>query len=296
MIDRTDAVLAAIDGALMDPELPDGMRWSPEPETAEDPQAMPYDGELVPTPPQRYERHSDAEGTGQGVSRPLPPGGSMLLAQLRAEHVRLRQERARLIADGIPPEALTPPLDPDAWRPVGTLTPESTTALGDSIREAMRAALHRRAERIQADARAAPPRVSVHYNPRVAAPVPADMPVPVDGLLVVEEHGGGLITVRHPTNEEVSQVITDAWQAVVETFTPLVESMRDAFRGFTDALCRAGVAPTGPPTTPEARRSLGLPPLSPADVRTAALEARRHRNTGPAPLGPERSPRPRTHR
>jgi hypothetical protein len=70
----------------------------------------------------------------------------------------------------------------------------------------------------------------------------------------------------------------------------------EAFRQIGEAFRAAGIPTTGPPTTLEARRSLGLPPLSPADQRQAALDARRHRHTGPAPLAPERSRRPRTHR
>lgn len=49
-----DAVLASIDGALADAEFPDAMRWSPEPETVDD-APVPYDGDLVWQPPQRYE-------------------------------------------------------------------------------------------------------------------------------------------------------------------------------------------------------------------------------------------------
>lgn len=54
MSDRTGHVLAAIDGALADAELPDAMRWSPDPAKAAAPH--PYDGSHVPLPPQRYER------------------------------------------------------------------------------------------------------------------------------------------------------------------------------------------------------------------------------------------------
>lgn len=55
MSDRTDHVLAAIDGALADDELRDGMRWSPEPAEVTDAYPMPYDGTFVPIPPQHYE-------------------------------------------------------------------------------------------------------------------------------------------------------------------------------------------------------------------------------------------------
>lgn len=51
-----DAVLASIDGALADDELPDAMRWSPEPGTVEqDPRLLRFDGSIVPQPPQEYE-------------------------------------------------------------------------------------------------------------------------------------------------------------------------------------------------------------------------------------------------
>lgn len=51
-----DDVLAAIDGALADPEIPDGMRWSPDPAAVPgDPWADRFDGDVVPQPAQRYE-------------------------------------------------------------------------------------------------------------------------------------------------------------------------------------------------------------------------------------------------
>lgn len=56
----TDDVLAAIDGALADLDIPGGMRWSPDPAQVSDAPA-PFDGELVWQPPQRYE-----------LSEPLP--------------------------------------------------------------------------------------------------------------------------------------------------------------------------------------------------------------------------------
>jgi hypothetical protein len=59
MRDHTDAVLAAIDGALADEALPDGMRWSPEPEKVTDAAVNLYDGECVPIPPQAYEQPED---------------------------------------------------------------------------------------------------------------------------------------------------------------------------------------------------------------------------------------------
>lgn len=58
MTDRTDAVLASIDGALADALLPDGMRWHPDPAQA-------------PTP-------------GPGLVRIVPPPGQPTGDQLRA--------------------------------------------------------------------------------------------------------------------------------------------------------------------------------------------------------------------
>jgi hypothetical protein len=312
MNDRTDAILASIDGALADEGLRDGMRWSPEPEKVID-APEPFDGSLVWQPPQSYEDAgtslsgslSDAEPP-HDLAQYLPQisvrrGGVQYRRFTDPEPAELLSERARLISEGVPASALVRPLDPDAWRPVGTLTPESTADLHRSISDAVNADLAARADRIASDARAMIPRISDHVPP-LALDHNAHTSLlrgrgryDEAGLLIVEEHTSGLTTVRRATPEEVGQFVNDAWQVVVEGFTPLFEQIRDAFRAFTDTLRRAGVAPTGPPTTPEARRSLGLPPLSPADARTAALMARRHRNTGPAPLGPERSPRPRTH-
>jgi hypothetical protein len=247
--DRTDAILASIDGALMDPEIPDGMRWSPAPERVCDPDAVPYDGAIVPIPHQTYEPgswgppadrrpQSHAQGTGQGVSRSLPPGGSMLLGQLRADHARLSEERAHLIAEGVPASALVQPLDPDV--------------------------------RVMA------PRVSDHTPRRGEG-----------GLLIVEEYASGLISVRRASPEETAEVVRQTWAHLVEAFRPMVEQVGEAFRSMGDTLRSAGLA-----TEQRVRRDLDTE----EGRRAAALDARRHRHTGPPPLGPERSRRPRTHR
>jgi hypothetical protein len=246
--DRLDAVLASIDGALMDPEVPDGMRWSPAPEHVSDPAAVPYDGEFVPIPPQTYEPgswgppadrrpQSHAEGTGQGVSRSLPPGASMLLGQLRAEHAEI----SRRVSDHTPPPA-------------------------------------------------------VDHNAHVHALLRGFNRYDEAGLLIVEEYASGLTTVRRATPEETAEVARRTWAHLIEAFTPLVQQVGEAFRSMGDALRRAGMMPEASPPAPLARLSAGLAPLSPEEIRTAALDARRHRHTGPPPLGPERSRRPRTHR
>jgi hypothetical protein len=311
--DRTDAVLASIDGALMDPEIPDGMRWSPEPEHVSDPDAMPYDGEVVPQPHQHYERtvtadtltitlgidpslpisardfprvttsrgglrfgrQSHAQGTQQGATTGPPPPRRGQVPD-RAEVERRRTQIAQ--AFDVPPELL------GGWRDVGTLTPESTV---DLRAEASRS-LHEQAERVRAEARAMIPRVSDHTPTRALDTDP--------GLLIVEEYTNGLITVRRASPDETAEVVRRTWEQLVEAFRPLVVGVGEASRQIGEAFRAAGIPTTGPPTTPEARRSLGLPPLSPADQRQAALDARRHRHTGPPPLGPERSRRPRTHR
>jgi hypothetical protein len=141
---------------------------------------------------------------------------------------------------------------------------------------------------VRAEARAMIPRVSDHTPTRALDTNP--------GLLIVEEYTSGLITVRRASPEETAEVVRRTWEQLVEAFRPLVEQVGEAFRRLGESFRAAGIPTTGPPTTPEARRSLGLPPLSPADQRQAALDARRHRHTGPPPLAPERSRRPRTHR
>jgi hypothetical protein len=304
--DRTDAVLASIDGALMDPEIPDGMRWSPEPEHVSDPDAMPYDGEVVPQPHQHYERTVTADTLtitlGIDPSLPIsarnfprvtasrgglrfgrqshaePPRAPLGRGQVpdRAEVERRRTQIAQ--AFDVPPELL------GGWRDAGTLTPESTADLHAEVSRS----LHEQAERVRAEARAMIPRVSDHTPTRALDTNP--------GLLIVEEYATGLITVRRASPDETAEVVRRTWEQLVEAFRPLVVGVGEAFRQIGEAFRAAGIPTTGPPTTPEARRSLGLPPLSPADQRQAALDARRHRHTGPAPLAPERSRRPRTHR
>jgi hypothetical protein len=305
--ERTDAVLAAIDGALMDPEMPDGMRWSPEPEKVPTGGTLPYDGEVVPIPPQHYELNA------QAAVADYDRAHAAALDRLRAHdalhritgRVQYRHpggewEDAVLSPDGWRPAQPENQRGPDLithvqrqedalieaaarhWRTGGTLTPESTAALGDSIREAMRADLHRRAERIQADARAALPRVTA--SPRVAVPIPANMPAPVDGLLIVEEYASGLTTVRRPTNEEVGELLADTMRRLVEAVTPIFEAVGSAFSQIGRALFGAADATRGAAAeldTPEARRA-------------AALAARRTRPTGPALAGPEASRRPRS--
>jgi hypothetical protein len=275
--DRTDAVLASIDGALMDPEIPDGMRWSPQPEAVSDSDAMPYDGEIVPQPHQTYERLAAST---------LPPGDLRREVISARDFPRVTTQRGGLRFErqshAEPPETL------GGWRDAGTLTPESTADLHRAISQAVHADLHTHAERVQIEARAMIPRVSDHTPTRALDTDP--------GLLIVEEYTNGLITVRRASPDETAEVVRRTWEQLVEAFRPLVVGVGEASRQIGEAFRAAGIPTTGPPTTPEARRSLGLPPLSPADQRQAALDARRHRHTGPPPLGPERSRRPRTHR
>jgi hypothetical protein len=98
--DDLDAVLAGIDGALADPELPDGMRWSPDPEQATA-TGVPFDGEVVPLPPQRYEA-PDRDRCGLPAFPVLP--ASQLAVRAAAEHeVNLARMREALI---VSPEQL----------------------------------------------------------------------------------------------------------------------------------------------------------------------------------------------
>lgn len=72
-MDRTDTVLAAIDGALADALLPDGMRWSPTPQADADPRPLVFDGRIVPQPPQAYELPVYGPAAGPPPDRPGGP-------------------------------------------------------------------------------------------------------------------------------------------------------------------------------------------------------------------------------
>jgi hypothetical protein len=63
--DRTNQILASIDGALADTDLPDAMRWSPTPHEAKS-SPLVFDGESAWQPPQRYEQ----AGSVTDVTRP----------------------------------------------------------------------------------------------------------------------------------------------------------------------------------------------------------------------------------
>lgn len=235
---RTDAILASIDGALADDDLRDGMRWSPQPEQVTD-APEPFDGSLVWQPPQMYE---DTPRAPQSHAQPpgtrLPPGASMLLAQLRADRAELLAERANLIAGGVHPSALVEPLDPD----------------GFEIEE--------------------PETIEVAR---------------LDGTVQVIEVGerdSGLVVVAHLEPGQVGEMVDRILDALVQAIRPIIAEIGQTFERVGTVLRDAGLIPKPRPLldldSEEARR-------------TFALEYRRALSTGPPPLGPERSPRPRRH-
>lgn len=90
MSERTDAVLAAIDGALADVDLPDAMRWSPAPGQVYDAGWAVYDGECVPLPPQDYEQVEPPPD--DWISPPVGPRAAVRISEhaagLATDHER----------------------------------------------------------------------------------------------------------------------------------------------------------------------------------------------------------------
>lgn len=112
--DELDGVLSSIDGALADDDLPDAMRWSPEPEHVDAPH--PFDGDHVPLPPQQYERE---------------PYAGRWVREYDAEHAHDGSDGLLVLRQmGAP---LLPPRSAALYRPMGSLTPESLADLRRSV-------------------------------------------------------------------------------------------------------------------------------------------------------------------
>lgn len=87
--DDLDAVLAGIDGALADADLPDAMRWAPDPAGVTDAGPAPYDGSIVPQPPQQYESTELVE-----AARTWPPAPAVVRVHLVIDDDALTLARA----------------------------------------------------------------------------------------------------------------------------------------------------------------------------------------------------------
>jgi hypothetical protein len=261
--DRTDAVLASIDGALADAELPDAMRWSPEPEKAQDTGPLEFDGEVVPQPPQRYERPWSAGYESIDVR----PGGW-------ASYRRLIAERDALIRAGVPSSSLIRPRAPHSdAEPPGAGPLHAALNATEEQRVAFRRALDHFVANPPVITSPCPPRISDHNPPlRLAIPVQ---------VVSVEHTESGLTVVHEIAPEDAGALLGRILDGLSVAIRPVVQEFARVFDGIAGAL---GITP------PVARPPAGAPA---EEIRAAALALRQQRHTGPPVLGPERSPRPR---
>jgi hypothetical protein len=219
MSDRTDHLLAAIDGALADAELPDGMRWSPEPETVKGAPA-PFDGTLVWQPPQRYEQ---APADPPPFERPAcdAPPARYPLTPPWVEAQRARRAVEPLFSDHQPSPALdlTWSLRAEAGLAAAVAAP------GQQI--AIRAAS-------EAEARRAYQRLRVELMSR-------DRPPSMREVLLLR-------MLDNP--QETAAAINRAFEQLIEALRPVVEqigrNLADLGRALADAI------PGGPPPAPAA--------------------------------------------
>lgn len=255
-----DGVLSAIEGALADDEWPDAMRWSPEPERVTDASLVPFDGEVVPLPPQRYEAGDHTT-----------PGGMY---------------RGRL--------TLRDPDDPELRRhglvEVVFATTEAQRAAG------RRAADRAEADRQRAHAA----RVRGRVLARAQRPPrgPADDLLLFDESYLVDpahrdevraEHEANLARLRELltlTPEQLDR-LGDAMRQLGAAAQQAVEQIGRAFVDLAESLH---------PQLDDLVDPRGLPDDGPPDPKARALWLRQNRSTGPARPGPERRPAPRRHR
>lgn len=269
----TDAVLAAIDGALADPELPDGMRWSPEPEQAADPAALAFDGETVPQPPQAYERAA--------LDRALHSEDPWA----RIERVRVAPGRA--LIDGV----LYPPADQGSeW--VGVAQPRQQgraslslhgSGLSMSIGGQPWEELRERARSWDPDSVAAAASTVSGLAIRAASEAQAQAfyeavrqrasssPLSLSEVLA-------LSLVTDP--EGTAGALAGIWEEIARAFAPVAEAIAAAARDLGRAL--------------QAARPLAPEPAEAEDPRARALRLAQQRGTGPDRQIQHR-PRPRRH-
>jgi hypothetical protein len=266
-MNRTDAVLASIDGALADEELPDAMRWSPQPEKVTDAGWATFDGDCVPLPPQRYE-----------------PALPVIPARLSAGRPRfLTFEESQAAGPYVPAE---PP--PDQWISplagprVSISPPLSQHASGLAVEWVPVGTTDWRPEPYQPSAE------QLARLRELAAQVTSPE------LLLVQETGPGSVRVSRLgrtqplTAEEAAAIIAtfgQVFERVIESLVPVFRTLGEAWADLVERF--AGLGPhLGPLVEP-------APPSSPEEIRVRALDLARTRHAGPPRPGPERSHAPR---
>lgn len=247
--DRTDHILASIDGALADAELPDGMRWSPEPEAVKGAPA-PFDGTLVWQPPQRYEQTP--------ATPPAPPLESLLDGAEFAAVLPPAPTPAalieRLLADGDLPRRPIEPVFSDHRPPLAldinwSLRAEAGLAAAVAAPGPESAAIRAASE---AEARRTYQRLRVGLMSR-------DRPPSMREVLLLR-------MLDNP--QETAAAINRAFEQLIEAVRPVVEQVGRSLGELARAF--QGAIPGGPQPTPAAE-----------DARARALRLRRERGTGP---------------
>lgn len=286
MPDHTDAVLAAIDGALADPAMPDAMRWSPEPEKVPDAGWATFDGDCVPLPPQDYEQAATLPAIPARLPADRPRflsfEESMALGPM--DHAAL----VRRLATGldVPPELIGDAHDD--W--ISPLTGPRVTA-GPPLSQ--------HASGLAVDW---VPVGTTDWEPEPYQPTPEQLArlrelaaqVTSPELLLVQETGPGSVRVSRLgrtqplTAEEAAAIIAtfgQVFERVIESLIPVFRTLGEAWADLVERF--AGLGPHLGPLVPPA------PPSSPEEIRARALDLARTRHAGPPRPGPEQSHPPR---
>jgi hypothetical protein len=217
--DELRHVLDSIDGALADTDMPDAMRWSPEPEQVTDAGDLPFDGRIVPQPPQHYERPGSRPGFRGGAiplhvddvawrdplvrGRMIPPSlrGDLVITAPLAAAVAAEYEgvRARLQGNGLSADAIA------------------------SVRQAAREAGRREPAALR----------------EVLLLQAMHDPEALDRTIT------GIVDVFRPVAVELGRIFTEFGRAISEALPK--------FQGLQQQLVEAGVSPEQPPSDPRAR-------------------------------------------